>query len=118
VQTRKQFLLHWNQLGETYCDEVERSQEYLGVKRGGGKKRADIGGAERHFAWLAGYQVCGWPRSEIAKAVGEHGIHRAAVYHALPQVAERIGLSLRPAEAANSKWTAPRIRARLNSLVI
>jgi hypothetical protein len=114
TQTRKQYIREVNErFVAPYCDEVERSVEYLGVKRGGGKRRQYVGRVERHIQWLAGYQVAGWAKYRIAKSAG---MNPTAVLRALRQTAERIGLILRPAAANKPDWTDSRIRACLAQL--
>jgi hypothetical protein len=106
LQTRELYLHDVQELVDRYCNEVGGLIERPLAKRGPGKKRT--GRADRHFDWLAGYQVCGWPQNAIAKAIG---IEQAAVNRAIHRLARSIGLELQTER--NRNWTIQRIQAAL-----
>jgi hypothetical protein len=72
-----------------------------------------------HFAWLAGYQFCGWSKNAIAEASNttSHPVTRTAVIKAIKSLAGEIELTLRDPAANNRAWTAKKIRGKLVALL-
>jgi hypothetical protein len=90
---------------------VEQQFAAAGFKRTPGK-RARVSSSTEHFAWLAGYQTCGWSIRALAKAFGVDGVdgvNRAALFRAIHGLAEYVGLELRPATQNDQSWTSRRI---------
>lgn len=71
----------------TYLDRIEMDAEAAGMVRTPLTTQMD------HFRWLALYQVREWSHKEIAK---EFRRDRSVVAKAVPALASRIGLPLRP----------------------
>jgi transcriptional regulator with XRE-family HTH domain len=109
LQTRELYLRDVQKAAERYCDKVERLIKGPPAKRGPGNKR-HAGRADRHFYWLAAYQVCGLSQNAIAEA---EGIDQAAVNRAVHRLADSIELELRAPIEHNPSWTIERIQAAL-----
>jgi hypothetical protein len=96
---------------------ADRCMEYLARVENAYRQVGYAPIAERreiaHCEWLAGYQVCGWSKKRIHDAAK---VDRAAVLRAIRELAESIGLTLRPETANDPSQTAEIIHEKLDSL--
>ena len=107
VETRTKARARMRGLIEQHLYCVERQAAARGLERT--PERREL----RHFHLLAGYQISGWSQNRIAKTLGTD---RAGVVRAIHDLADFLGLRLRPATANDPSQTVEAIRTVLSRI--
>ncbi len=107
VEPRTQARARMQALIEQHLDQVENQAAAQGLEPTPERRQP------RHFHWLAGYQISGWSQNRIAKAAGTDP---AGVVRAIHDLADFLGLTLRPVKANDSSQTVEAIRAVLSRI--
>jgi hypothetical protein len=107
IETRTQARARMQAIVEQHLDQVEEGAKAQGLELTPERRQV------RHFHWLAGYQTSGWSQNRIAEAARRD---RAGVVRAIHDLADFLGLTLRPMTANDPSQTVVAIRAVLSRI--